>query len=500
MDDLEPLSAAEIHAAYLKGESAIVALLESWTKRLAAVVNEQEESLQRLQERIHLLEDQLAKNSRNSGKPPSSDGYQKPAPKSLRKRHGRKSGGQVGHVGYTLKAVEHPDRVEVHQVSECSRCHTSLKRVRVTGYEKRQVFDVPKVHIAVTEHQAEIKTCPHCGEVCKADFPEGITQPVQYGTEIKSQAVYFNQYQLLPLERTAETFEALYGQPIAEGTIAEACQEVAEVVGKPNLAIKAHLTEHEEVVHFDETGVRVAGRLHWLHSASSSRLTFYAVHPKRGALAMDAIGILPALKGRAMHDDWPSYFKYAVLHGLCNAHHLRRLEFLLEQYPQKWVGQMMKLLVQMKEAVERAKAASRSPLTRRQLTRFERSYDRLIQNGLRGNGPPKRSAGEPRKRGRIRQTPARNLLLELKLHKQAVLAFLYDFKVPFDNNQAERDIRMMKLKQKVSGCFRTTQGAEIFCLIRGYLSTARKNGQNALDALRLAFAGTPYLPPFISTG
>jgi transposase len=497
--DLELLSAAEVHAAYLEGESAIVALLQGWTNRLVAVVNEQEESLQRLQERIHGLEDQLAKNSGNSGKPPSSDGYQKPAPKSLRKRHGRKSGGQVGHVGYTLKAVERPDRVEVHQVSKCNRCQTWLKRVEVTGYEKRQVFDVPRVHIEVTEHQAEIKICPHCGEVCKAVFPEEITQPVQYGNEIKSQAVYLNQYQLLPLERTAEAFEALYGQSVAEGTLVDACQEVAEVISKPNLAIKEQLIEHEEVVHFDETGVRVEGKLYWLHSASTPQLTFYAIHPKRGSLAMDAIGILPALKGRAMHDDWPSYFKYNGQHALCNAHHLRRLEFLLEQYPQKWVGEMMDLLVQMKEAVDRAKVASRSHLTRRQLTAFEKSYDRLVQKGLRANGPPRRPEGQPRKRGRLKQTPARNLLLEFKTYQQAVLAFLYDFKVPFDNNQAERDIRMMKLKQKVSGCFRTTQGAEIFCQIRAYLSTARKNGQNALDALRLAFAGSPYLPPFAST-
>ena len=478
-------SEAEIGAAYDQGKEAVIVLFRS--------------SLEQLANRIQVLEDQVAKNSGNSGKPPSSDGYQKPTPKSLRKRHGRKSGEQVGHTGYTLKAVKHPDWVEVHRVRECHYCHGSLERVEVTGYKKRQVFDVPKVHIGVTEHQAEIKHCPHCGEVCQADFPEGVTQPAQYGDEIKSQAVYFNQYQLLPLERVSEALETLYGQPIAEGTIMDACQEVADLVTETNAAIKKHLTEWEAVVHFDETGVRVESKLHWLHSASTPRLTFYAIHPNRGSLAMDAIGILPSLQGRALHDDWPSYFKYAILHGLCNAHHLRRLEFLLEQYPQKWVGEMMDLLVRMKEAVDRAKEASRSYLTRRQRTAFEESYDHLVLKGLRANGPPKRSRDEPRKRGRMKQTPARNLLLEFKTHKQAVLAFLYDFKVPFDNNQAERDIRMMKLKQKVSGCFRTAQGAEIFCQIRSYLSTAHKNGQNALEVLRLAFACTPYLPPFIST-
>src|SRR5271157_4777204 len=218
MMDLEPLSAAEIHAAYEEGEVAIVSLLEGWTNRFTAVMNEQEGKLQRLQEQIQGLKDQLAQNSRNSGKPPSSDGYQKPAPKSLRKRHGRKSGGQVGHVGYTLRAVEHPDRVKVHRVRECPHCHASLKRVKVLGYEKRQVFDLPKVLVKVTEHRAEKKCCPHCGSVSAAVFPENVTQAVQYGPEVKAQAVYFNQYQFLSLERTAEVFKELYGQPLAEGT------------------------------------------------------------------------------------------------------------------------------------------------------------------------------------------------------------------------------------------------------------------------------------------
>jgi transposase len=499
MLDFEPLSATEIHRAYLKGESAIVSLLEGWTTRLAAVVNEQEDSLQRLQERIRALEDQLAKNSRNSGKPPSSDGYQKPAPKSLRKRHGRKSGGQIGHTGYTLKAVEHPDRVEVHRVQECHHCHASLRRVKVLGYEKRQVFDLPKVKVEVTEHQAEKKCCPRCGRVSEAAFPEEVTQRVQYGPEIRAQAVYFNQYQFLSLERTAEVFEELYGQPLAEGTIVEACAQVAEQVRPTNQAIREYLTKHEAVVHFDETGVRVEGKLQWLHSASSPQLTFYAVHPKRGSAAMDAIGILPALQGRAVHDDWSPYFKYDVPHALCNAHHLRRLEFLREQHPQKWVGQMQHLLGRMQTAVDKAKSANRSQLSRRQLTHFEQCYDRLVLKGLRTNGAAQRPGDQPKKRGRVKQAPARNLLLEFRLHKESVLAFLHDFKVPFDNNQAERDLRMMKVKQKVSGCFRTTQGTEIFSQIRGYLSTARKNGQNILDALRLAFSGTPYQPLFLST-
>ena len=477
-------SEEEIGAAYEQGKEAVVRLFHK--------------SLEQFLIRIQALEDQMAKNSRNSGKPPSSDGLNKPAPKSLRKRHRRKSGGQAGHIGYTLQSVEQPDYKSVHPVEHCKYCRSSLKRVEAIGYEKRQVFDVPRVHMEVTEHQAEIKACPQCGKENRAVFPEGVTQPVQYGREVKAQMVYFNQYQMLPLERTAEVFGTLYGHSLSEGSIVEATQEVSRRVSEVNSAIRQHLTEKEAVVHFDETGARAEGKLYWLHSASTEKLTSYAIHPKRGCLAMEAIGILPNLQGRAIHDDWLSYFKYSIQHGLCNAHHLRRLKFLEERYPQKWVTAMADLLLAIQQAVEKAKAASRTCLTRKKLVAFESEYDRLVKQGLRLNRPSKPTAGQPVKRRRIKQSLPKNLLDELKLHKEFVLAFMYDFKVPFDNNQAERDIRMMKVKQKISGCFRSLRGAESFCQVRSYLSTARKNGQPILDVLRLAFAGTPYLPAFVS--
>jgi transposase len=355
------LSVEEIREIYRQGEDAVVALIQ----QLIALNKT-------FEERIQALEDQLAKNSRNSGKPPSSDGYSKPAPKSLRKRHGRKSGGQPGHPGNTLKAVEQPDRIEVHQVVECQHCHSSLEDVKAKKHEKRQVFDIPRIKIEVTEHQCEVKICPHCGEKNKANFPETITQPVQYGPEIKAQAVYLNQYQLIPLERTAETLEAFYEHRPSEASLIAANRDVAKQLEPVNQAIKEHLTKRESVVHFDETGLRLEGKTNWLHSASTERLTYYLVHRKRGQKAMDAVGILTNLRGCAVHDGWRSYFKYNVRHGLCNAHHLRRLKFLEERYPQEWVKPMIDLLLKIKSTVDQAKKNKETELTETQLTDFEK--------------------------------------------------------------------------------------------------------------------------------
>jgi transposase len=474
----------EIRAVYQEGEEAVILLFQTTFLALA--------------ERIQKLEDQLAKNSSNSGKPPSSDGYNQPAPKSLRKRSRRRSGGQAGHKGETLKMVEKPDHIHVHRVEACTHCGHSMKRRKAIREEKRQVFDVPPMKIEVTEHRVEIKECPCCGKETRAKFPSEASRAVQYGTEIKSQMAYLNSEQHIPLERTCDLLEEWYGHRPSEGTIVIVCGETAEKVEPVNEAIKEHLVEEEAVVHFDESGFMVNGILKWLHGASTARLTWYGIHPKRGSVAMNAIGILPRLKGRAVHDDLAAYFLYETEHALCNAHHLRTLIFLLERYPQKWIEPLKDLLLKIKVKVEAAKEKGQTSLSVRQRNFFLKAYDQLLAQGLRANPPPNEKDRKPGQRGKLKQSPARNLLLRLREHKASVLAFMDDFNVPFDNNQAERDLRMMKVKQKVSGGFRSIDGAQNFCQIRSYLSTARKNGLKALSALRLALVGSPFLPAFVA--
>ena len=479
---MTPLNLDHKQAAKLDEETLIAIILE-----LQQIVAKQAAEIQSLR-------DQLAKNSQNSGKPPSSDGLKKPRTRSLRKKSGRNSGGQRGHQGHTLKMVAEPNHVEVHEISICPHCATELASVKPHEYEKRQVFDIPPVQMEVTEHQAEIKVCPGCGEQVKGNFPAEVTHPVQYGLRIKAQAVYLNNYQLIPLARTSELLGDFYGHTPTEAFVLASNAAMVQQVETSLEAIKQQLS-NAEVVHYDESGLRVEGKLNWLHSAGTNRLTYYGIHPKRGKDAMKAIGILPAFEGIAVHDHWKSYFTFDnCQHALCNAHHLRELLFIHEQYEQPWAHEMSELLLDIKDEIETAKS-QQTTLSAERVTCFEQCYDKLIIQGLDTNPPS--ANPPPKKRGRKKQSPPKNLLDRLQQFKPQVLAFMYDFRVPFDNNLAERDVRMVKVKQKVSGAFRTRNGANTFCSIRSYISTIRKHDLNVIVALHNALGGAAFIPSMV---
>lgn len=487
------LSREAILSVYDAGLDAVVQLvgilLDAIDKHLDQIAYSREEN-KKLRERVKTLESQIKMNSRNSSKPPSSDGLRKLPVK--RKKTGRTPGGQKGHKGHTLLMVENPDRKITHSVTECKFCGCSLGDVKAAKYERRQVFELPPIRAEVTEHRCERKACPQCGCENKAVFPEDVLQPVQYGPRLRAVAVYLNQYQLLPYERTSEMFGDLFGHSISQATLVNANRAASEMLKPVEDEIKQQII-NSSVAHFDETGMRVNGKRVWLHVASNKQLTGYGIHNKRGCKAINDIGILSDFEGTAVHDCWRSYFTYSCSHALCNAHLLRELTFLEEVESEKWAGKMGKVLLDIFGACNEAAARGKEFLSKTLLKRFEEMYDRTVAEGFLANPLPE-PGSRPGKRGKIKKTKARNLLERLRNYKPEILAFMYDFSVPFDNNQAERDIRMAKVKQKISGTFRSWDGAHAFCRIRGYISTARKNSVSVIQALTDAFEGKPFIP------
>lgn len=441
--------------------------------------------------RIATLEGMMAKNSRNSSKPPSSDGLAKTAPKSRRKPSGRKSGGQKGHKGSTLQRSAKPDRVETHCVTECGNCGIDLSDEEALRMETRQVFDIPPVKIFVTEHQAEVKQCM-CGHTTKAAFPEGVEAPVQYGPRIKAASIYLNQYQFLPYARLCETLRDLFNVSISEGTLANMVRRAGRLAEESVDQIRDALGA-AAVVHFDETGMRRNGKTNWMHCACTPTMSLFTLHDRRGREAMDAAGVLPGFEGTAIHDYWKSYYQYECSHALCNAHHLRDLSYVHEQMDQLWAEEAIETLLAIKESVDAAKAEGSTALSRKTLRYHEHCWEEIVEKGYAANPdppPPKKKKRGPRAKGK-----ALNLVERFDHRRDEVLAFMHDFDIPFDNNLAERDLRMNKVKQKISGCFRSTLHSEDFCRIRSYICTARKNAVGAFESISGLFRGRPATLP-----
>lgn len=475
------LSEAEIRAVYGQGEAAVVSLVSQLIQRL-----------NQLEAEVKELKGRLSKNSRNSSKPPSGDGFCKRT-RSLRRESEKPSGGQSGHPGQTLEWCSVPDFIDRHEVDTCSGCGCSLASVPVDEVMTRQVFDIAPIELLVTEHQVEIKSCPGCSQTSVGRFPFEASNVVQYGPRLKGMMVYLMEGQLLPSHRTCEVLSDLMGVSVSEGTLYNTRGQCVESIAPIEEEIKQAI-QAAEVVHFDETGLRVNQQLWWLHVAATDGLTYYFVHPNRGRLAIDGMGILPEFEGKAVHDGWQSYRGYDCEHFLCNAHHLRELQYVLEHYGQWWAFHLSVLLVSIHSQVKAFTAQGKSALSCEALAALSARYDAILDQGFEHNPIPPLELTKPKKRGRPKRSLPRNLLERLKTHKAAVLGFMVDFTIPFDNNQAERDLRMMKLKQKISGCFRSEQGAKAFCRIRGYLSTLRKQGLDVLQALVELFSGNARSP------
>lgn len=439
-----------------------------------------------LAEEVAGLKARLDKDSHNSHKPPSSDGLKRRVkPAKPRGQTGRKPGGQAGHPGRTLKMVAQPDAVVPHEATHCAGCKLALTGPGVL-VERRQVHDVPPVRLLVTEHQAMGRTCTSCGLQTVGTFPEGITPGAQYGSQLKARLVNWSTEHMIPCGRVARLAAEEFDAPISPGTVINALHQAAALAAPVVSQIKTAITA-TQLGHFDETGMHASKKLIWLHVASTARLSHFAVDPKRGQEAMDRIGILPAFGGIAVHDGLESYGSYRCGHQLCNAHHLRELTAIFEHTKQSWSGDIAALLRESYHHREK-----RGALTRLQQRRYRKRYDALIRQGHRQN--PLDFAKLQSKKGRLKLSPAQNLLVRLTEHADDVLRYLSDPAIPFDNNQAERDLRMNKVKQKVSGCFRSFDTAQAFCQVRSYTSTLRKQGRQTLDVLVSLFNRHPVLP------
>ncbi len=432
---------------------------------------------------VKLLTHRAGLNSRNSSKPPSSDPNRL---KSSRKKTGKKSGGQKGHAGATLTQIDEPDEVEYIEVDR--RTLPKGHNYKDIGIERRQIVDI-EINRIVTEYQAQILEDEN-GTCFVAAFPEGVTKAIQYGNTLKAHAVYMSQYQLLPYKRIEEYFTEQLAIPISQGSIFNFNKEAYDKLAAFDEIAKNKLSASQRL-HVDETGINIVGKRNWLHCAGNDLWTYYFPHEKRGSEAMDAINILPRFTGILCHDHWKPYYRYDhCLHSLCNAHHLRELTRAHEQDGQAWAGKMKTLLGDLNNEVAQAGGA----LNNATAEVARKRYRKCLKQAETQCPPPDENRRKG-KRGRIKRSKARNLLERLIIYEDDVLRFMENSDVPFTNNLGERDIRMTKVQQKISGCFRSRDGAEIFCRVRGYLSSCRKHGLSSSQAMKMLFDGK--LPDFV---
>lgn len=431
---------------------------------------------------VSLLVNRLGTNSKNSSLPPSQDPHREKKTKSKGDR--RKPGGQKGHPGTTLQKIENPNLIEE---LELDRRTIPAGTYSEAGYESRQVFDV-KIELFVTEYRAEILE-DASGVQYMARFPEGVTKAVQYGNEVKSESVYMSQFQLIPLARVQDYFFDQVGLPIAKGSIFNFNQEAYDLLESFEAWARCGLMS-SQLNHADETGINLNGKGFWLHNLSNDKITLYHADEKRGKEGMDRMGVLPFYRGYLVHDHLKSYYRYEnIIHCLCNAHHLRELERAWEEDHQSWAKSLQGLLIEMNKVVTDANGV----LSVEKQLAYQKRYRDILKRG--DDECPKSPAKEPRKRGRQKKSKSRNLLERLKNFEEDALRFMSVAIVPFTNNRAENDLRMTKVQQKISGCFRSMDGARIFCRTRSFLATCRKNNVSPTDALRGLFQGK--LPAFM---
>jgi transposase len=447
----------------------------------------------RLAREAHLAH--LMKDSHNSSIPPSAD--RRKRTRSLRERSGRRPGGQVGHPGTTLEFVEQPDRLVIHSPQSCFLCGSSLAGVEAARTERRQIHDLPMPKIEVTEHQVTTIICGRCGTQNKGEFPPHIKAPAQYGEGVKSVAAYLMGYQLLPYDRCAEAMADLFGCHVSPGTVATLLKGCAGELAGTELVIKEGLRK-ASVLGADETGLRVEKRQDWVHVTATDRLTLLIHDRRRGERAITGIDILPRFEGIVVHDGFSSYDQYRQCrHAQCNAHILRELNYVIETSKAKWAQGMKALLLEIKAGVDEAREGGRKKLPPRLKGEFLRKYDQNITQAKKLYGTLRR------KKGRSKKPPAaesplraagRKLACRMSDKREEILLFMEDFRIPFDNNQAERDLRMLKVKQKISGCFRTEKGAAEFCRLRSYVATMKKQGRGVMEAIRSLTAGKIIMP------